>query len=120
MARIGFIGLGNMGLPMARNLAKAGHEVVGFDVVPAACTAADEAGLQVAGEARGVLQGAEAVITMLPAGEHVRSVYLGAASPEDQGLLAGAVDRTLFIDRPTILVARYIAVHVEIGEARCG
>src|SRR3546814_1625447 len=83
MARIGFIGLGNMGLPMARNLAKAGHEVVGFDVVPAACTAADEAGLQVDGEARGVLQGAEAVITMLAAGEHVRSGYLGAARSEE-------------------------------------
>ena len=111
MARIGFLGLGNMGLPMARNLAKAGHQVVGFDVVPAACKAAGEAGLQVAGTARGVLDGAEAVVTMLPAGEHVRSAYLGA-----EGLLAQAAKDTLFIDCSTIDVAASRDVHAAAAE----
>jgi 3-hydroxyisobutyrate dehydrogenase len=111
MARIGFLGLGNMGLPMARNLAKAGHQVVGFDVVPAACMAAGEAGLQVAGTARGVLEGAEAVVTMLPAGEHVRSAYLGA-----EGLLDAAAKDTLFIDCSTIDVATSRDVHAAAAE----
>ena len=111
MARIGFLGLGNMGLPMARNLAKAGHQVVGFDVVPAACKAAGEAGLQVAGTARGVLDGAEAVVTMLPAGEHVRSAYLGA-----EGLLDAAAKDTLFIDCSTIDVATSRDVHAAAAE----
>lgn len=106
MARIGFLGLGNMGLPMARNLAKAGHEVVGFDVVPAACKAAGEAGLQVAGAARGVVEGAESVVTMLPAGEHVRAAYLG-----EGGLLTGAPAGLLFIDCSTIDVATSRDVH---------
>jgi len=106
MARIGFLGLGNMGLPMARNLKKGGYEVVGFDVVPAACKAAVEAGLDVATEPRGVLEGVEAVVTMLPAGEHVRAVYLG-----DDGLLAGASQGTLFIDCSTIDVASSREVH---------
>jgi 3-hydroxyisobutyrate dehydrogenase len=111
MARIGFLGLGNMGLPMARNLAKAGHQVIGFDVVPAACKAAGEAGLQVAGTARGVLDGAEAVVTMLPAGEHVRSAYLGA-----EGLLDAAAKDTLFIDCSTIDVATSRDVHAAAAE----
>jgi 3-hydroxyisobutyrate dehydrogenase len=117
MARIGFIGLGNMGLPMACNLAKAGHEVVGFDVVPAACKAAEQAGLKVAGEAAGVLDGAETVVTMLPAGEHVRGVYLGAANLERGGLLARAGKGTLFIDCSTIDVASSREVHAAAAEA---
>ena len=112
MARIGFIGLGNMGLPMARNLAKAGHEVVGFDVVPVACKAAEQAGLKVAPEARDVLDGAETVVTMLPAGEHVRGVYLGP-----DGLLASAGKGTLFIDCSTIDVASSREVHQAAAEA---
>lgn len=111
MARIGFIGLGNMGLPMARNLVKAGHQVAGFDVVPAACKAAGEAGIQVAQAAPGVLDGAETVVTMLPAGQHVRSVYLG---PE--GLLARAGKGTLFIDCSTIDVASSREVHSVAAE----
>lgn len=106
MARFGFLGLGNMGLPMAKNLAKAGHEIVGFDVVDAARDAAAAAGLTIADTATGVLAGAEAVITMLPAGEHVRSVYLG-----DAGLLAQAAKGTLFIDCSTIDVATSREVH---------
>ena len=106
MARIGFIGLGNMGLPMAGNLVKAGHDVVGFDVVPGACKAAEKAGLAVARSAAGVLEGAESVVTMLPAGQHVRAVYLGA-----EGLLAAAAEGTLFIDCSTIDVATSRDVH---------
>jgi 3-hydroxyisobutyrate dehydrogenase len=116
MARIGFIGLGNMGLPMARNLKKAGHEVTGFDVVPAAVKAAAEAGLQVADKPGGVLAGAEAVVTMLPAGEHVRAVYLGGAKLEDRGLLAAADKGTLFIDCSTIDVATSRDVHAAAAE----
>ena len=77
MARIGFLGLGNMGLPMAKNLAAAGHEIVGFDLSQAACEAAGAAGITVAADAAGTVAGAETVITMLPAGQHVR----GACRP---------------------------------------
>jgi 3-hydroxyisobutyrate dehydrogenase len=116
MARIGFVGLGNMGLPMARNLVKAGHQVAGFDVVPAACEAAGEAGIEVAKAAADVLDGAETVVTMLPAGAHVRSVYLGAAQSESGGLLARAGKRTLFIDCSTIDVATAREVHAAAAE----
>ena len=86
MARIGFIGLGNMGLPMARNLIKAGHQVTGFDV--------SKAGVDGIGERRryGAPQSAaqacadaDVVITMLPAGQHVRAVYSG-----EGGVIAAA------------------------------
>ena len=79
MAAIGFIGLGNMGLPMARNLLKAGHQLVGFDVVE---RRARRRGL---GRREGrrlgerAAAGAEVVLTMLPEGRHVREVYLGGA-----------------------------------------
>ncbi len=108
MARIGFIGLGNMGLPMAKNLLHAGHAVVGFDVVPAALEAAAGAGLEVVAAATDVLSDVEAVITMLPAGEHVRAVYLDA-----DGLLVAAAPGTLFIDSSTIDVATSREVHAE-------
>ena len=77
MARVGFIGLGNMGLPMAQNLLKAGHGVQGFDVGKAQVDALAAAGGQAAANARAATAGAEVVITMLPAGAHVREVYLG-------------------------------------------
>ncbi len=108
MARIGFIGLGNMGLPMARNLLQAGHSVSGFDLVPAAQQAAEAAGITVVGDAADALADAEAVVTMLPAGEHVRSVYGG-----EDGLLAKAAAGTLFIDCSTIDVATSRDVHTE-------
>lgn len=112
MARIGFIGLGNMGLPMARNLLDAGHEIAGFDVVPAASQAALAAGISVAEAPADVLSDAEAVITMLPAGDHVRSVYSG-----EDGLLTKAAPGTLFLDCSTIDVATSRDVH---GEAAAG
>jgi 3-hydroxyisobutyrate dehydrogenase len=75
MARIGFIGLGNMGGGMAANLAKKGHEVRAFDLAEAALTRAREAGCAIAGSAAEAADGADVVVTMLPAGKHVRSVY---------------------------------------------
>jgi 3-hydroxyisobutyrate dehydrogenase len=100
MAAIGFIGLGNMGGPMAQNLIKAGHALNVFDVSSHATAKLAEAGASVAETARGVAHNAEAVVTMLPAGQHVRSVYLGS-----QGLIAAAAPGTLFIDCSTIDVA---------------
>jgi len=75
MAKIGFIGLGNMGLPMARNLLKAGHQVAGFDLSEAACAALVEAGGRRAKDPADALAGADAVLTALPAAKHVRAVY---------------------------------------------
>jgi 3-hydroxyisobutyrate dehydrogenase len=74
MATIGFIGLGNMGAPMAANLVKAGHRVIGYDINMNAVRAI--AGVQAAASAAEAVRGADFVITMLPAGEHVREVWL--------------------------------------------
>ena len=116
MAEIGFIGLGNMGGPMARNLVKAGHRVKGFDLVPAALEAARAAGVETVGSAEEAARGVEAAFTMLPAGPHVRAVYLGGEGQGD-GLL-GAADRgTLFLDCSTIDVDSARAVHAAAEQA---
>jgi 3-hydroxyisobutyrate dehydrogenase len=106
MAAIAFIGLGNMGLPMARNLLRAGHQVVGYDVVASALEAAAGAGVQAADSMAQATTGATCVITMLPEGRHVRDVYLG-----DQGILARAGLDALLIDCSTIDVDSARAVH---------
>ena len=106
MTAIAFIGLGNMGLPMARNLLQAGHRVVGYDVVAAALEAAARAGVRAAGSAALATTGAECVITMLPEGRHVRDVYLG-----DQGIIARAEPDALLVDCSTIYVDSARAVH---------
>lgn len=111
--KIGFIGLGNMGGPMAANLAKAGHDVTAFDMSAAALDKAAAAGITRATTAAGAAAGSQAVVTMLPAGQHVRSVYLG-----DTGILAGAAPGTLFIDSSTIDVATAREVHAAAGERR--
>jgi 3-hydroxyisobutyrate dehydrogenase len=98
MARIGFVGLGNMGLPMAVNLCRAGHEVVGFDLSADAMAGLEAAGGRLAANAPGVAAGADMVITMLPASRHVREVWLG-------GLAAAAREDAIFIDCSTIDVA---------------
>ncbi|MCR2808658.1 MULTISPECIES: 3-hydroxyisobutyrate dehydrogenase [unclassified Microbacterium] len=100
--RIAFLGLGHMGLPMAANLAAAGHDVVGFDVVPAATEAARVAALPVADSGQDAVASAEIVITMFPSGRHVIDAYRGSA--EAPGLLAVAPAGTLFIDSSTIAV----------------
>ena len=113
MARIGFIGLGNMGLPMAINLIKAGHAVTGFDLVPALLDKLSEAGGKVAATAGDAARGAEVVITMLPAGEHVRQVWM------HQGGLIDVVkdSKPLLIDCSTIDVDSARAVTAEAEAA---
>src|ERR1700761_4823429 len=75
MATIGFIGLGNMGGPMAANLVKAGHKVVAFDLVEASRSQAKSDGAAVAENAAAAVKGADVVVTMLPAGKHVLAVW---------------------------------------------
>ena len=81
MARIAFIGLGNMGGGMAPNLAKAGHEVKAFDLVPEAVEKATQAGCSAAPSAAEAVKDADVVITMLPAAKHVRAVYENDVAP---------------------------------------
>ena len=95
--KIGFIGLGNMGLPMAINLLKAGHEVTGFDLVQGQIDAFAKAGGKVAKSANATADGADVVISMLPASRHVEGLYLGV-----NGLIAYANPKTLLIDCSTI------------------
>ncbi len=103
MATIAFIGLGNMGAPMAANLHRAGHSVRGYDLAPAAAEAAVNQGIDLAGSARDAVHGADTVITMLPAGKHVAACYAD--------ILPAAAAGTLFIDCSTIDVASARAAH---------
>ncbi|PFG94568.1 3-hydroxyisobutyrate dehydrogenase [Saccharopolyspora erythraea NRRL 2338] len=112
MAVIGFIGLGHMGGPMSANLVKGGHEVRGFDLVPAALEAAEATGVTPAGSIAEAVAGADAVITMLPGGKQLLECYdqvLGAASPE-----------TLLIDSSTVDVADARKAHERAAEAGFG
>ena len=101
--QIAFIGLGNMGAPMAVNLAKAGHSVKAFDLSQEAIAKVVAAGAQAASSAQEAVQGAEAVITMLPASQHVESLFLGRDGAA--GLLAHIAKGTLVIDSSTIAAA---------------
>ncbi len=112
MTAIGFIGLGNMGGPMAQNLVRAGHQVVGFDLSEPAIATAREAGLSIAESALDAAKEAEVVISMLPAGEHARAVYLG-----DHGVLATAKKGALLVDCSTIDVAAARAINTAASEA---
>lgn len=94
MTQIAFIGLGNMGGPMAANLVKAGHSVTGFDLVPAVLEAAKAAGVAIAATPGDAVAGADIVITMLPSGKHVLSVY--------EVILPAVAPGTLLIDSSTI------------------
>jgi 3-hydroxyisobutyrate dehydrogenase len=105
MATIGFIGLGNMGAPMAANLLTAGHQVIGYDVVASACAALAQKGGRAAGSAPEAAAAGEIVITMLPAGPQVRQVYLGP-----DGVIARARRGALLIDCSTIDVETARAV----------
>ncbi len=100
MTSIGFIGLGNMGGPMARNLCAAGHPVAGFDLVAAALDHAVGDGTAATASVAEAAAGRDVVITMLPAGEHVREVFLGSG-----GVVESAAPGTLLIDCSTIDVA---------------
>jgi 3-hydroxyisobutyrate dehydrogenase len=103
MANIGFIGLGNMGGPMAANLIKSGSRILGFDVADASRQASAKDGVQIVGNARDAVENADVVITMLPAGEHVVSVWNDIVPEARQG--------TLFIDCSTIDVASARKAH---------
>ncbi|WP_040167052.1 3-hydroxyisobutyrate dehydrogenase [Microbacterium gorillae] len=109
MTRVAFLGLGHMGLPMARNLAAAGHEVAGFDVMPAAMAAAAEAGLPTRESATACVTDAEVVITMFPSGAHVIAAFAGAEG--DGGLLDEAPSGALFLECSTISVAEAREAH---------
>ncbi len=111
MAKIGFVGLGNMGGPMVENLLKAGHTVRAFDVVAKSVARAVDAGAGAAASVGEAVEGADVVITMLPAGPHVRTVLL------DLGALAGAAAGTLFIECSTIDVETARDMHARAGEA---
>lgn len=103
MAEIGFIGLGNMGLPMAINLVNAGHSVTGFDTVPAALDAARQSGIAIANSAAEAATNRETIVTMLPNGEIVLSVF---------SEIAGSASKdALIIDSSTIDVASAKSAH---------
>lgn len=108
MARIGFIGLGNMGGGMAANLAKGGHDVRAFDLSAEALDRASQAGCLPVESASAAAEGAEAIVTMLPAGRHVAQVYA-------ESLVGAATPGTLLIDCSTIDVAtaRKVAIEAE-------
>src|ERR671920_97144 len=95
MARVAFIGLGNMGGGMAANLVKAGHEVAAFDLAESAIERARGNGCEIATSAADAVAGVDAVVTMLPAGKHVASVY------RDE-VFGKAPTSAIFIDCSTI------------------
>lgn len=119
--RIAFIGLGNMGGPMAGNLVKAGAAVYGYDVVPAALKTAEQQGVHIAEDIASAVRQAQVVITMLPSGSHVLDVYRGNTDEQQSGdsasntssplksatsgALAAAEPDTIFLDCSTIDVA---------------
>jgi 3-hydroxyisobutyrate dehydrogenase len=111
LSTIAFIGLGNMGGPMAANLVKAGHRVVGYDVSAPSMGAASAAGVEAADSAQATLAGADVAVTMLPAGKHVLSVW-----PE---ILQAARPGTLLIDSSTIDVDSARKAHALASERRC-
>src|SRR5262245_35154556 len=109
MTIIGFIGLGHMGVPMARNLMKAGYRLKGFDILDAACRRASEDGVDIAASAADAVRDAAIVITMLPAGGDVLAAY-------GDPLIGASRTGTLFIDCSTIDVASARRAH-EIAAA---
>jgi len=108
MTKIAFIGLGNMGAPMADNLMKAGHEIAVFDLVPFLREAAAAKGMAVAASAAEAVRGAQSIITMLPAGRHVLDVWRAA--------LPAAEKSALIIDCSTIDVESARKAHAMAKE----
>jgi 3-hydroxyisobutyrate dehydrogenase len=109
MANIAFIGLGNMGGPMAANLVKAGHKVVGFDLVKTSLDQAKAGGATIADSAAAAVKNADVVITMLPAGKHVVSVW--------SDIIASVARGALMIDCSTIDVESARQAHALAGKA---
>lgn len=115
MARVGFVGLGRMGGPMAANLAAAGHEVIGYDVLPEALAAATTVGVVGADSAVEAAADAEVVLTMLNRGDVVRSVLLGS-----DGVLAHLRSGTIVIDSSSIDVATTRELHKQSSSRSVG
>ncbi|MBB4194372.1 3-hydroxyisobutyrate dehydrogenase [Rhizobium aethiopicum] len=111
MARIAFIGLGNMGGPMAANLVKAGHEVLGFDLAASVLKAAEASGVKPASHASQAVKDAEIIITMLPQGRHVLTAWTDILQTAAQG--------TLVIDCSTIDVESSRKAHEMAKAAGC-
>jgi len=106
MAKIGFIGVGNMGGPMAQNLIKDGHDLKAFDIVGQTLSRVVNAGAAQASSPADAASGVDAVVTMLPAGQHVSEVYTKSGE-----VLANLDEGTLVIDSSTIDVATSRAMH---------
>ena len=108
--KIGFVGLGNMGNPMARNLLKAGHQLVVYDILPAAVEKLTQAGAKGASSLGQVAAEAELFISILPSSPHVKEVYLSA-----NGVLSGIKPGVIIIDSSTIdpHTAREVAAGAE-------
>lgn len=111
MSKIAFIGLGHMGLPMACNLVKAGHEVSGFDLVPSALEQLVAAGGKASTSARDAIEGVQIVVSMLPASRHVEGLYLG-----DDGLLAYIQAGSLVLECSTIAPDAARKVHAAAAQ----
>src|SRR3954462_10841353 len=111
MTTIAFVGLGNMGGPMAANLVRAGHVVLGFDLAPASRDAAKADGVRIAGSGAEAVREAEVVVTMLPAGKHVLSVW--------EEILPAAKPGALVIDSSTIDVESARKAHGMATERGC-
>ena len=112
MAKIGFIGLGKMGLPMVENLLAAGHQIKVFDLLAENVLAAEEAGAVPADSIADAAKGVDTVISMVPEGKHVKAVYEG-----NEGVFANADPGTLLIDSSTIDVATSRVVSRQALEA---
>jgi L-serine 3-dehydrogenase (NAD+) len=111
MQTIAFIGLGHMGLPMARNLLKAGFKLKVFDLLQAAVAELAKEGAQASSSAADAVLGADCVVTMLPASRHVEGLYLG-----DNGLLAALKPGTLVLECSTIAPESARKVHKAAAE----
>ena len=111
MARVGFIGVGNMGSLMARNLIKAGHSLKVYDLSEEAVNFVVQSGAKRAASIKDAATDVDFVVTMLPVGENVRAVFL------ENGVLAAAGKNTLLIDSSTIDVETARAVHTAAAEA---
>jgi len=108
MAEVTFIGLGNMGLPMAMNLLKSGHSVTGFDLAEDQVKILTDAGAKSTNDINQAIQTSDVVVTMLPSGKIVKSIYLG-----DKGIIKNAPENLLLIDSSTIDVETAREVSLE-------
>lgn len=112
--RVAFIGIGNMGKPMSRNLLRAGHQVTGYDLLPESLTYLQSQGGRVAGSAVEAASDADVVISMLPTGEHVRDLYFGSGK-----LVAHLAPRTLLMDSSTISISTTRELAAEVSKHGC-